>query len=62
MTVHRPPVTAKDVQIMYSHTAVCRIRGCGWTGLPWPTYQEANTERQDHLRLHQAARDAVRDE
>ena len=43
--------------------ARCHLAGCGWTGTQQATYQDANTERQDHLtwhRLGQAQHSCVR--
>jgi hypothetical protein len=49
------PVRARDVQVDKLFRARCRRDGCGWTGGEHATYQEANAEREAHLKQHTLA-------
>jgi hypothetical protein len=46
------PVRARDVQVDKLFRARCRRDGCGWTGGEHAAYQEANAEREAHLKQH----------
>jgi hypothetical protein len=48
-------VRAKDVQIIKLHRAVCKRPGCGWAGSLQNSYQDANTERLQHMASHTRA-------
>jgi len=49
------PVRARDVQVDKLFRARCRRDGCGWTGGEHATYQDANAERETHLKQHTLA-------
>jgi len=44
------PVRARDVQVDKLFRARCRRDDCGWTGGENATYQDANAERETHLK------------
>lgn len=51
-----PEISAKWVVVVRGLLrAECLIPGCGWTGEPHGTYQEANAEREAHLQEHRDA-------
>lgn len=45
-------IRANAVTVAKIFQARCRIDGCDWTGQLHAVYQEASTDRQDHLDWH----------